>query len=982
MRNKVLLKILLFTVFFVLGCAVLLSGCSESSDDGSLSADDKIIQETIFEDGFDNLSETEQIEKVEADLNELAQQGIIDGDSIKYYESQKMFTYKYTDGVLGGVSLKEFNDEYNGLGAINSQKLLEISGTSAKTGDVISAIVFNGFENTTYRRSYYESLKTDWDNKGLSTTIDTEITVDDIKNMGEYDVVVFAMHGTEYGNSPSLCINEAVTAKKDKHYKYELENEMIAKVGYSDGDMGYLVLPAFFNGAFDQDELKNDIIYSESCMFFGCDCYSVKPDYSLASAIEYASTATVVGYHNSVGADYSRDVMKQTIDNMLLGYDVNHSLELAKDIFGDDDDWEKPDDDKYKAYPLIYGDGNITIVDVSVTDFSIESEKTIALGQIDIIEPIFEPETANDYEITWTSSNENIAVISQDGIITPKQKGKTTITATVTSKGNTITRTTELTVSNQGRDTVLVLDVSGSMSGEPLEEMKKSAINFCNELLQDAYNNRVGIVFYDSSIETINLTNDLNYLIDCIDLAYSGSTTNMIGALNAAEDMLDNYGENYNIENIIVMADGLPNEGATSSSGSFKYNSNMSYYSSDGYANAVVDAANRIMTKYNMYSLGFFHDLYDDEFDYANALMSSLTNMTDGYHQVEQAENLQFAFGDIQQTISDGSKIVINIACPVDVTVKYNNETLCSNERNFSDTASFGRLKLLGRNKDIKVLALDPDIDYDIELTGTGVGTMNYSVNYFDDNENIVDYRIFEEVPISQTTIINSNTFNDSAMTLNIDKDSDGEVDEIWSADTKSNAVVSYKDEAKSESQPDPEKKEIESWQIILVVCISAFVMIMLIIVISLTVKNSKKTIDNKAENEPNIEFNPNFIPGANGDTEPLKHQNPQQEHIFQLYIPSKGYNVNYSVNPGQVYNVGKDTAWADIVLPANLNKISRKHCIISYDNSRKQFVINDVSTNGLRLSNDIKLNKGVNYISTGTTVFFPEHSCSVRFIK
>lgn len=983
-RNiKLLIKTFAFSVITALCCAILLTGCN-GSDDGSLSADDQIIKETIFDENFEKLSEAEQVEKVESDLNALAEQGIIEKDSIKYYKSNKTFTFKYEDGGLGGIALWEFNEKYNGYGDDSETftNAYDASASSNSESSNLKVIVFNGFENTGYRRGFYEDLKSDWDNDGLNTTVDTEVTVEDLKDMSGYDVVVFAMHGSEYGNVPVLCLNEPVTAYNDRQYKREIDNEMIVKMEYSDHSMGYWVLPKFFSSGFSKDQLKNDIIFSESCMFFGCDCYSTKPDYSLASAVETASTATIVGYHNSVGAEYSRNVMKSTINTMLLGYDVNYALKNAKAVYGDDDNWEDLSDHKYIAYPVIYGNGNTTIVDVPVTDFSIENEKTIALGQVDIIEPVFEPETANDYKITWQSSDESIATISSDGIITPKQKGKTTITATVTSRGNTITRTTELTVSNQGRDTVLVLDISGSMDGEPIEEMKKSAVNFCNELLQDEYNNRVGIVFYDSYISTVDLTNDLNYLIDCINSVSSGSTTNMVGALSAAEEMLDSYGKDGNIENIIVMADGLPNEGTTSTSGSFKYSHNVNYYSDNYYANAVVDTANQIMTKYNMYSLGFFHDLYDEELDYANTLMSYLTNMTDGYHQVDKAENLQFAFGDIQQTISDGSKIIINIACPVDVSVTYNNETLSSNERDYSDNTSFGNLQLLGRNKDIKVLSLEPDIDYDVELIGTGVGTMNYSVNYFDDNENITDYRDFENVPISQTTTINTNTANDNAMALNIDKDSDGETDEVWSADANSNAVVTYKDEQQPESDPISEQKGTESWQIILVAGIAAVVLIILIIVIYLTVKNSKKSLEKDNEVNPAVAPYKHYPVVLNGDTEPLKNQVLEQEHIFQLFIPSKEYNLNYSVNPGQVYNIGKDTNWADIILPSSFTKVSRKHCSISYDENRKQFIINDISANGLKYADERKLNKGINYISAGTTVNLPEQSCSITFIK
>lgn len=571
-----------------------------------------------------------------------------------------------------------------------------------------------------------------------------------------------------------------------------------------------------------------------------------------------------------------------------------------------------------------------------LSDFTIPKDMTLTLGEVDVIEPETVPADATGYSIKWTSSDESVATVTPTGeecIVTSKGKGTATITGELVSNGKTITKSTNVRVASQGRDTVLVLDVSGSMSGTPIDEMKKSAINFCNELLTDEYNNRVGLVLYDDSIDTVDLTNDLDSLINYIESISSGGTTNMQGALAAAGNMLDSQGKDDNIKNVVVMADGLPNEGETSDTGKMSQLTQYSSYPSDvAYANGVINSAENIMSNYNMYSLGFFHDLSGVEKDFAVDLMKFLTNMPDGYHQVDTAENLQFAFGDIQETISDGSKVVINIACPVDVSVTYNGETLSSAQSTYSDTASFGTLQLLGKNKDIKVLSLDPSAVYDIQLNGTGSGTMNYSVNYLDDSDAIIDYRTFESIPITSTTKIDSNTNNSAGeITLNLDENGDGTVDKIYSAAVNSVAELTYgaepqEPEVIEESEP---VKSDDTWVTVMIAVVVVIALVGIILTVVLVSSSNKKK--NPSYNIPVIEPKNNTVNKGGKIT------------VISGSMSGKEFNLDI----GKGYIIGKDSSKSQIVLAYDYGKVSREHCVISYDDQTQLYSVIDMSSNG-----------------------------------
>lgn len=651
------------------------------------------------------------------------------------------------------------------------------------------------------------------------------------------------------------------------------------------------------------------------------------------------------------------------------------------------------DRDKIEIIKRAFDEVNIKN-DIPVTDFSVPENMVITLGEINVIEPIIEPEDASDYTIKWSSSDESVATVSQNGeagIITTLAKGTTTITAELTSGGKTITKTTNLRVASKARDTVLVLDVSGSMYGDPLDEMKKSAIQFCNDLLKDEYNNRVGIVFYDDGISTIALTDDLNMLVSRIQSISDGGRTNMEAGLSAADNMLKNSGKSDSIKNVVVMADGLPNEGKTSYSGSMPSGNYSGYYTSVSYANAVIDTAKQMMNNYNLYSLGFFHGLYSDEKDFATALMKELTNKSDGYHQVDKAEDLQFAFGDISEDINVGSKIVINIACPVDVRISYGGEMLSSLSSAFCNATSFGTLQLLGKNKDIKVVSLDSDKEYEVVLVGTGVGKMDYSVNYFDEKEQLSDYRSFETVPITMTTVIKSNTDNSvEDIALNIDEDGDGEIDVIWTALAKSKGEITYEknppkpEEPEKEEPPVEEKEDMPVWAIV-VICVFAFVLVGGGIV-AVVVSTKKSKSDSDADTELEI---PEHIPmnivmcsrcgkthPSNQPCECWNEQNKEQitEDVEQktgsIQIISGSMNgFAAPIRDGEKLCLGKDPKFANIVFTGNYEKVSRMHCTITYDAAKKHYYVVDCSSNGTFLAGKVRMEKGKRTVVTPKTV-------------
>ncbi len=300
-------------------------------------------------------------------LEELEADGLIMDGSIVWDEEHALISFRYESGIYGGISLMPLGNQLNGAAGASADPEIPLlfAGAGASAGEGTGergVLVLNGFEDFAFRRDYYEDLKDEWDAIGLNTTVDVDVTAADMMALGDerYDVIVLSMHGNMYPiggvskQTPVLCLNEVVTDATDDAYSYDLmTRRTIARVFCSDWTFHYWLAPGFFGDHYSSNDLSGKLIFSESCMFYGCDCQGTTPDYRMAEALADLSAGAVVGYHNSVGSDYSRDVMKAAIEGTFGGLTISDALDGAKAVYGDDDRFEDSFMDKYAAYPIV-----------------------------------------------------------------------------------------------------------------------------------------------------------------------------------------------------------------------------------------------------------------------------------------------------------------------------------------------------------------------------------------------------------------------------------------------------------------------------------------------------------------------------------------------------------------------------------------------------------------------------------------------------
>lgn len=317
------------------------------------------------------------------------------------------------------------------------------------------------------------------------------------------------------------------------------------------------------------------------------------------------------------------------------------------------------------------------------------------------------------------------------------------------------------------RDIVLVLDVSASMSGTPLKEAKNAAVKFVQTVLKE--DSSVAVVTYSGSAEiTSEFSNNEGGLTTAIERIYSSGMTNIESGLKVAEELLSE--SKAKKKSIVLLSDGLPNRGEVGDS--------------------LIEYSDTIKEQdVYIYTLGFFGALNGSEKLEAQELMEALASH--GMHyEVASADDLVYFFGDLADQISGQKYIYIRIACPVDVTVKYNGERLCSKESKLNTRTDFGTLTFEENDEEadedsdnrIKVLRLKEGAQYEIQIEGNGRGRMDYTIGFMDENGEYSDIREFRNIKITKRTEITTVAAPAKATYLYVDEDGDGVRDLTYKA--------------------------------------------------------------------------------------------------------------------------------------------------------------------------------------------------------
>ena len=342
-----------------------------SEDAAQMQLADDAVTALTESDEFAELDRSERLRAALDQVNELADSGLILPRSIFVDEENGMVSFEYTCGVLGGILVDEPEEENAAISsaAMPDVNLQEMS--NAAKGDHGTAMIYYAFDNTvnSSRYPYYSYMKVFWTAMGLTTRIDTKVTVSNLRWMNRYDLCILSAHGAYYTytrgwlwkhtrTEPIILLTEETSFAQDLAYGLDLLTHRVIKINGR-----YCVTPSFFKNAYRFGQLKDTIIFSETCEFLGVD-NSI--DTSMADALIAGGAKGVIGYVNNVYTVYSRSMLWDTVNHLILGQTLEASLQHASDTYGANDlIWYTSQGGKRPhaaaAYPLLFGDFGATL---------------------------------------------------------------------------------------------------------------------------------------------------------------------------------------------------------------------------------------------------------------------------------------------------------------------------------------------------------------------------------------------------------------------------------------------------------------------------------------------------------------------------------------------------------------------------------------------------------------------------------------------
>lgn len=386
-----------------------------ADDAAEMQKADAAVTSLTDSEAYEQMTRDERLDAALSKLDELSRKGLVRRGSIRTDEENGMVSFTYSCGVLGGILLTQPDeleemtldglDESNGLRAPRAELSDMSSAAMPMTADVRqaaaarkmamaqnsenalpdaigTAAIYYAFDNTvnSTRFPYYSYMQGFWEGMGLRTTINSRVTLADLRRMDRYNVCILSAHGAYYTYSygafwkrtrtePIILLTEESTLYKDIIYGFDLLAHRVIKVNGL-----YCVTADFFRNAYRSNQLSNTIIYSETCEFLGI---SGSVDESMAEALLAGGARAVLGYVNNVYTVYSRSMLWDTINHLAMGQSIGRALMHAKDTYGENDIiWyteqggQRPH--AVPAYLVLYGDANARL-DVSGSPYAVET---------------------------------------------------------------------------------------------------------------------------------------------------------------------------------------------------------------------------------------------------------------------------------------------------------------------------------------------------------------------------------------------------------------------------------------------------------------------------------------------------------------------------------------------------------------------------------------------------------------------------------
>ncbi len=362
---------------------------------------DARIQAELFECGtYDQMDMDQRKQKAQDILKDLEKEGLIEKGSIVYDAASYSYSFQYQCGVCGSVIFKDWPVAEEISDSATSNGVYSVSTTnmsnqlSLDLGDAVILWSFNqAWDDSSFRKPYYEEVEKKWDKAGLDTTVIWNTTVEHYKKLSGYEVILFSGHGTymtyKYEGKETTCssliLRHQSSTEQNRSYSADLIQFRIGLCSVRGGVM-YAILPNFFEHYYNRGDLDDSFIFAENCEFRG---KNGKENARIPNALRNASAEAVIGFHNSVMAKYSRHLATYFVDCLIEGKSAGDAYDAALKKYGKDDYFESREDYGPTAYPLFAGDRKAYLVKEGLENGSFEAAsglgKWMMIGDVRVL---------------------------------------------------------------------------------------------------------------------------------------------------------------------------------------------------------------------------------------------------------------------------------------------------------------------------------------------------------------------------------------------------------------------------------------------------------------------------------------------------------------------------------------------------------------------------------------------------------------------
>ena len=331
-------------------------------------ADDLAVSNTLTREDAAQMQEADSAVAALTDSGDFA--ALSRAERFAAAQANGMVSFSYSCGVQGGI-LVDDPEEENAAVTLSQTPSVDLQEMSnAPRGNLGSAMIYYAFDNTvnSSRYPYYSYMKGFWTAMGLNTRIDTMVTVADLRRMDRYDLCILSAHGAYYTyarglfrqlrTEPVILLTEESSMTRDLFYGFDLLTHRVIKINGR-----YCVTAGFFKNAYRFGQLKDTLVYSETCEFLGVDD---SIDLSMANALLAGGASAVVGYVNNVYTVYSRSMLWDTVNYLILGQSIGQAVAHAQATYGTDDlVWYTAQGGKRPhaaaAYTMLLGDADAAL---------------------------------------------------------------------------------------------------------------------------------------------------------------------------------------------------------------------------------------------------------------------------------------------------------------------------------------------------------------------------------------------------------------------------------------------------------------------------------------------------------------------------------------------------------------------------------------------------------------------------------------------